>query len=469
MIDDFYQAFENRFRGPRELIKTRQRVYLPFIEPLLFFYEEAQAIDLGCGRGEWLEILKETGFHGHGVDLDDGMLAACRQAGLDVVTQDALSALKALPDESQVIVSGFHIAEHIDFSDLRLLIQEALRVLKPAGLLILETPNPENITVGTVNFYLDPTHQKPIPPLLLSFLPEYYGFAKVKTLRLQEDKALTGTEWAHLRDVWEGVSPDYAVVAQKAADAPLLEASGAAFTKEYGLTPGVLIGKFDQQARQASERATAAQTQALQASECATAAQMQALQASERATAAETQARQASERAAAAETQAWQASERTTAAEAQARQASERATAAETQAQQASERAENAEAALRAIHQSRSWRLTAPLRRVGHWVRVSIQRPKALQPTIKKQIGSLLTRAVHQVNQHPKLRRAALHILGRFPALKARVKAAVMDDGTLAPVCNPPVPAGQENLTPHAWQIYSVLKNKMDHRKKERN
>ena len=450
MIDDFYQAFENRFRGPRELIKTRQRVYLPFIEPLLFFYEEAQAIDLGCGRGEWLEILKESGFHGHGVDLDDGMLAACRQAGLDVVTQDALSALKALPDESQVVVSGFHIAEHIDFSDLRLLIQEALRVLKPAGLLILETPNPENITVGTVNFYLDPTHQKPIPPLLLSFLPEYYGFAKVKTLRLQEDKALTGTEWAHLRDVWEGVSPDYAVVAQKAADAPLLEASAAPFMKEYGLTPGVLIGKFDQQVLQASERATAAHTQALQASERATAAQTQAQQASERATAAQTQAQQASERA----------------------------TAAQTQAQQASERAENAEAALRAIHQSRSWRLTAPLRRVGHMARVTIQRTKALQLTIKKQIGSLLTHAVHHVDQHPTLRRTVLHVLGRFPALKARLKAAVMAGrlkaavmagDTLAPAISPPVSAGVANLTPHARQIYTVLKNKMDRRKKERS
>ena len=399
MIDDFYQAFENRFRGPRELIKARQRVYLPFIEPLLLFYEEAQAVDLGCGRGEWLEILKESGFHGYGVDLDDGMLAACRQAGLDVVTQDALSALKALPDESQVVVSGFHIAEHIDFSDLRLLIQEALRVLKPAGLLILETPNPENITVGTVNFYLDPTHQKPIPPPLLSFLPEYYGFSRVKTLRLQENKTLLGTGWTHLRDVWEGVSPDYAVVAQKAADAPLLEASGAPFMKEYGLTPGVLIGKFDQQAQQASERATAAQTQA----------------------------------------------------------------------QQASERAENAEAALRAIHQSRSWRLTAPLRRVGHMARVTIQRTKALQLTIKKQIGSLLTHAVHHVDQHPTLRRTVLHVLGRFPALKARLKAAVMDGDTLAPAISPPVSAGVANLTPHARQIYTVLKNKMDRRKKERS
>lgn len=411
-MDDFYQAFENRFRGPRELIKARQRFYLPFIEPLLLLYEEAKAIDLGCGRGEWLEVLKETGFNGHGVDLDDGMLAACRKAGLSVVTQDALSALKALPDESQVIVSGFHIAEHIDFSDLRLLIQEALRVLKPAGLLILETPNPENITVGTVNFYLDPTHQKPIPPLLLSFLPEYYGFARVKIVRLQEDKSLPANGWTHLRDVWEGVSPDYAVVAQKAADEPMLVASGAAFTKEYGLTPGVLMGKFDQQALQASEIAAAAQ--------------------------------------------------------AQARQASELAAAAQAQASQASEHAMNAIAALRAIHQSRSWRLTAPLRRAGHMIRIFKEKSTALRPLIKKQVGTLLVNAMHRVNQHSKVRHAALLVLGRLPALKARLKAAAMESA-LAPAYGPPVPTGVANLTPHARQIYTALKNKMDHRHEERN
>ena len=267
MSDDFYRAFEERYRGSRELIKSRQRVYLPFIEPLLSFYKDAQAIDLGCGRGEWLELLKESGFDGHGVDLDDGMLAACREHGLSVATQDAILALKALPDESQIIVSGFHIAEHLPFSDLQSLVQEALRVLKPAGLLILETPNPENIVVGTVNFYFDPTHQRPIPPQLLSFLPEYYGFAKVKVIRLQEDKALFGQASTSLRDVLSGVSPDYAVIAQKSADMSLLSITNDAFVQEYGLTLDVLAGKFDQQISQANDRAAQVETQAQQAND----------------------------------------------------------------------------------------------------------------------------------------------------------------------------------------------------------
>ncbi len=273
MSDDFYRAFEEKHRGSRELIKSRQRVYLPFIEPLRSIYSDAKAIDLGCGRGEWLELLKESNFDAQGVDLDDGMLAACRELGLNVATADALTALKALPDASQLVVSGFHIAEHIQFSTLQALVQEALRVLKPAGLLILETPNPENMVVGTVNFYLDPTHQKPIPPQLLSFLPEYYGFAKVKVIRLQEDKALWGKAWISLLDVLAGASPDYAVVSQKSADASLLSSTNHAFAQEYGLTLDSLAKRFDQQteqatqAQQANERAAQAQAQAQQASE----------------------------------------------------------------------------------------------------------------------------------------------------------------------------------------------------------
>lgn len=83
-----------------------------------------------------------------------------------------------------------HIVEHIPFEDIQTLVQEAFRVLTPAGLLILETPNPENIQVATSGFYIDPTHTRPIPSQLLSFLPEYYGFKRTKILRLQEENNL---------------------------------------------------------------------------------------------------------------------------------------------------------------------------------------------------------------------------------------------------------------------------------------
>ena len=107
MSDDFYRALEDKFRGSRELIKSRLQFYLPFVQPLLNFYPSAKAIDLGCGRGEWLEVLADNGFDAEGVDLDDDMLAACRECGLNVQTNDALAFLRGMPDQSRVIVSGF--------------------------------------------------------------------------------------------------------------------------------------------------------------------------------------------------------------------------------------------------------------------------------------------------------------------------------------------------------------------------
>ena len=195
---------------------------------------------------EWLELLQESGFDAQGVDLDDVQLAACRELGLNVHTSDAVSFLKKMSDSSQVVVTGFHIVEHIPFSDLQILIQEALRILKPGGLLIVETPNPENIVTGTTDFYIDPTHKHPIPPQLLSFLPEYYGFKKVKILRLQESVELFNRKVPTLLDVLNGVSSDYAVVAQKTGEAEILAATNPAFEAEYGLTLENLAIRYDQ-------------------------------------------------------------------------------------------------------------------------------------------------------------------------------------------------------------------------------
>src|SRR6185437_6360076 len=129
-------------------------------------------------RGEWLEMLRDEGYQAAGVDMDEGMLQGCRERGLNARRGDALTALRELPDESMNLVSAFHLVEHMAFDDVRALLREARRVLKPAGLLILETPNPENIVVGTSLFYLDPTHLRPIPPELLSFAVEFEGFRR---------------------------------------------------------------------------------------------------------------------------------------------------------------------------------------------------------------------------------------------------------------------------------------------------
>lgn len=246
MSAEFYRAFEERYRGSRDLIRERLRVYEPFITPLLEEVEPPRLLDLGCGRGEWLELCRQIGFEVRGIDLDPRMLDACRELGLPVTEQDALEALRSHADGSLGVVSAFHLVEHLPFEVLGELVRETLRVLMPGGLLIMETPNPENISIATTNFWLDPTHLRPLPPLLLSFLPEHYGFERSVVVRVQEDPWLAGQTEASLADVLRGVSPDYAVVARKAGGAQLIPA----LDEHYGLDLDTLL----QRHRGVSER-----------------------------------------------------------------------------------------------------------------------------------------------------------------------------------------------------------------------
>ena len=254
--NNFYKAFEDQHRGSRETIKARLAVYVPFIKKIQAAHPNATALDLGCGRGEWLELLQDNQLTASGIDLDDGMLSACRSLGLHVQTGDAITHLKSLPADSLSIVSGFHIAEHLSFDDLQTLIKEALRVLRPAGLLILEAPNTENLVVGTSSFYLDPTHQRPLPSALLSFLAGYIGFQRVKVLRLQEATSLKEKNAPiSLFAVLSGVSPDYAVIAQKNAQNELLKDFDTVFNKEYGLTLEELSNRYQSQINELTRKA----------------------------------------------------------------------------------------------------------------------------------------------------------------------------------------------------------------------
>lgn len=245
MKDSFYSSFEGMHRGDREDIKNRLCAYLPFLRPFSLTSSDRVLLDLGCGRGEWLELVTTEGFTAKGADLDEGMLSYCNDLGLDVVQDDAISFLKQFPDDSIDVVSSFHVIEHIGFDNVKLLIEQALRVLKPGGIIILETPNPENIVVASSSFYLDPTHIKPIPNQLLSFLTEYIGFARTKVLRLQENKLLHSKDDIELIDVIAGVSPDYSVVAQKKSDDSVMSQFDEAFGLEFGLSFNVLANKFN--------------------------------------------------------------------------------------------------------------------------------------------------------------------------------------------------------------------------------
>ncbi len=255
MTRSFYRAFEDRHRGSRELIIERLKQYAPFLESIMAVISEPRALDLGCGRGEWLEYLGTLGIGARGVDLDRGMLAACKERGLAVRLQDGLHALQECADESLSLVTAFHVVEHIGFEELHRWTEEVLRVLQPGGLLIYETPNPENIVLGSSNFYLDPTHRRPLPPALLEFLVEYVGFARWRIARLQEDPKLQEEPSPSLLQVLSGISPDYAVIAQKKAPATVMSAFDEAFTQRWGLTLEELASRYDQSLISRLERA----------------------------------------------------------------------------------------------------------------------------------------------------------------------------------------------------------------------
>jgi len=258
---NFYRAFEDHHRGSRELIKQRLLAYRPFFAPLVQTFPRASAFDLGCGRGEWLEVLSEAGFRAVGVDMDEGMLRACHELGLTAHQGDAIEAVRKLPTASQAIVSAFHFVEHIEFDQLNIVCAEALRVLRPGGLLIMETPNPENIRVATCNFYLDPSHHRPIPPDLLAFCAQFAGFARIKTVRLQEPKGLMDKKDINLLEVLDGVSPDYAIVAQKTGEPDIVSLLDHAFAREYGLDLQTLGIRWQRRFDQLEARAAQAELQ----------------------------------------------------------------------------------------------------------------------------------------------------------------------------------------------------------------
>jgi SAM-dependent methyltransferase len=183
-LDTFFAAFTEQFRGTRTHIKDQLRVYLtPLVEAKIGTSANL-IVDLGCGRGEWLELLREEGLQGKGVERNRVLVEECRQARLDVVEGDMLTYLCALPNSSIGGVTGFHIIEHLPFEVLLDVFDETVRVLQPGGVAIFETPNPQNVLVSTLGFYNDPSHHTPLPGTLLKFIAELKGLQRIELLQL---------------------------------------------------------------------------------------------------------------------------------------------------------------------------------------------------------------------------------------------------------------------------------------------
>ncbi|MGH8016777.1 MAG: class I SAM-dependent methyltransferase, partial [Opitutaceae bacterium] len=176
-------------------------------------------IDLGCGRGEWLDLLRARDVSARGVDLSNAFVDDCRSRMLDVVRMDAVSYLSKLPDRCVAAVTSFHLVEHLDFSTLLAMLRQAFRVLAPGGVIILESPNPENLLVSCTTFHQDPTHRRPLPPGLLEFAVSHIGFTNTSVQRSspypEEFRLEPGTESAdRLNNLLYGPQ-DYAVIAER--------------------------------------------------------------------------------------------------------------------------------------------------------------------------------------------------------------------------------------------------------------
>jgi SAM-dependent methyltransferase len=194
-----YDAFTDRFRGSTAEVRAKLEGYLPDVRRLV---GAGGVVDLGCGRGEWLTLLRDAGVPSSGVDANPRFVAAGRAQGLDIELGDAVRHLQALPPDSVDMVTAFHVIEHLGTEELLALLDAARSVLRPGGCVLLETPNPANLVMAACDFYNDPTHRSPLPSALTQYLVSTQGFGDIEVRPLHPGPSPLA------RYSGDGVSPD---------------------------------------------------------------------------------------------------------------------------------------------------------------------------------------------------------------------------------------------------------------------
>ncbi len=206
-----YASLAERFRGSEEYVRGKQRFYLPF------FAGRCDVMDLGCGRGEFLELMREAGVPARGIELSPELAGVCRAKGLEVECGDLLASLPALADQSLGGIFCAHVVEHFPPERLPGMIRSAAAKLRRDGVLAIETPNPECLAMFATHFYLDPTHVRPVPPGLLAFYLEESGLGRIEIHRLSpavEGSPSLASLPADFREAFFG-GLDYAIVGWK--------------------------------------------------------------------------------------------------------------------------------------------------------------------------------------------------------------------------------------------------------------
>jgi SAM-dependent methyltransferase/archaellum component FlaC len=219
--------FLESHRGSRQEILTRASEYVEV------FRGADPVLDLGCGRGELLEALTKAGIPAFGVDSDPTAVAECQRRGLEARVLDALEALAAQPQGSLGGVACVHLIEHLPAARWMKLFEQAARVLRPGGILAVESPNPETLRVGAGLFWVDPTHLRPVHPEAARFVAEAVGLELVEVRKLrpfppeQQLAAQVNDErWRpafQQLDAWLSGARDYLLVARK----PFSEKAGS--------------------------------------------------------------------------------------------------------------------------------------------------------------------------------------------------------------------------------------------------
>jgi O-antigen chain-terminating methyltransferase len=168
-----YVAFENRYRGGGDDIKERLN---PYVE---YFRNQSSVLELGCGRGEFLELLRENGIDARGIDDNTEMVATCRERGLTVSEADITTYLRDLPPASLGGIFAAQVIEHLPPNQLRAMLDSCYGALREDGCLVVETVNPRSLVALVESFYRDLSHQKPLHPETVDFLLRACGFREV--------------------------------------------------------------------------------------------------------------------------------------------------------------------------------------------------------------------------------------------------------------------------------------------------
>lgn len=187
-----YSNFEQRFRGDEIKVKEKLKKYLPI------FSSTDHILDIGCGRGEFIELLRETDIQAEGIDISESMLRIALDKGLACKKIDSLEYLEQQPDESWGGIFSAQVIEHLTPDYLKDLIIHAYRVLRQDSPILLETVNPLSVFALSNIYYLDITHQKPLHPEFMRYLLESTGFREVNIIYPEELK----------EEQLEGISPE---------------------------------------------------------------------------------------------------------------------------------------------------------------------------------------------------------------------------------------------------------------------